>query len=378
MADRNKKSPSIAGLFLKNYRRLHNNMTQEELAEILEIEPRTLRAYENGERQLNTIQDLHHIASVLGIEPERLGIAASVYVPKTPKQIEETVARVWSLMHELRINEANIIINSLMQDISCLTTIEEPSMLQAIAHAYHGAGYVASMSARTSEVPKAIHSYHQMEGIARIINNQTLLNTALAYQGDMYRRIGETEKALMYLEAARDLTPLADPAARGNSIQLLGRAYLPVGNIKGFEHAMAQAEELGHQIDAQANSIQGHYNLGTVYEEYAKSYAALGQTQKALDYVDLTEDTLPKTKNNEVLLTIVRSEALIYGGEIESGKPLAIEAARLSRVQGHQRRLERIYKIIQYLHQQSLKLSKAEMDLSEALEGPFERWDINV
>jgi hypothetical protein len=139
---------------------------------------------------------------------------------------------------------------------------------------------------------------------------------------------------------------------------------------------MGEAEELGHQIEAQSNSIHGHYNVGTVYEEYAKSYALLGQAQRALDYVNLAEAKLPKTRNNEVLLMIARAEALIYSGDIENGKHLAIEAAKISRVQGHQRRLERIYGIRKYLHQQSLKIAETEMELSEALEGPTEHWNI--
>ena len=75
---------------------------------------------------------------------------------------------------------------------------------------------------------------------------------------------------------------------------------------------------------------------------------------------------------------IARAEALIYGGEIDSGEPLAIEAARLSRIQGHHRRLERIQNIKRYLHQQTLKFGKAEMGLDEALNGPIEQWNINV
>ena len=175
-------------------------------------------------------------------------------------------------------------------------------MLLSIAHALQAAGYVASMRAKTSEVPVAINHYHEMETVARTINNPTLLNIALTYQGDMYRRLGEIEKAITYLEAARDTTPGANAAAKGNGIQLLGRASLLKRDIKSFERAMAEAEELASTIDPAANSIHGHYNLGTVYEEYVKSYAALGQTQKALDYLKLTEQTLPHTSNNQALL----------------------------------------------------------------------------
>ena len=73
---------------------------------------------------------------------------------------------------------------------------------------------------------------------------------------------------------------------------------------------------------------------------------------------------------------IVRAEALIYGGEIDSGEPLALEAARLSRMQGHHRRLERIQNMKRYLHQQSLKFGKVEMELDEALNGPVEQWNV--
>jgi len=50
-----KHTPSFAGQFLKNYRATYQ-LTQEQLAYELSIEPRTLRAYENGERQLNNVK----------------------------------------------------------------------------------------------------------------------------------------------------------------------------------------------------------------------------------------------------------------------------------------------------------------------------------
>ena len=370
-----KPAPPLVGQVLKEYRKTHG-LTQEELAFTLKMEPRTFRAYEN-ERPINNIQELRRIADVLGIEPERLGIAASLYIPKTAEQIEEIVGRAWSLMDEVRVDEARAVIEKLVRDVRPQITTEDHVLLRSLAHAYHAAGYIVSMSARTNEVPQSIAYYHQMECIARIINDQTLLNIALTYQGDMYRRLGDMTKAINYLEAANDTTPKADIAARGNSLQLLGRAYLPNKNIYGFESTMAEAEKLAHEIDPEKSSTRGHYNIGTIYEEYGKSYAAIGQIQKAMEYIDRAEIVLPRTPFWDGLLMIGRAEALIYGGEINSGKPLAIEAATQARMQGHHRRLERIYGMKRYLHQQSLKFSKAEMELSDALEGPTERWDIN-
>ena len=312
---------------------------------------------------------------MLGIEPERLGVAASLYIPKTAEQIEKIVDRVWSLMDEVRISEARPIIEKLIRDVEMQITKEDHHLLRAFAHASQAAGYVISMNATTSEVPLAIHYYHQMESVARIINDQTLLNIALAYQGDMYRRLGDISKAITFLEAARDTTPQANRAARGNGLQLLGRASILKKDVNSFEYAMAEAEELASTIDPVQNSIHGHFNLGLIYEEYAKSYAAMGKKHQALEYVKRVKASIPRTPNNNVLLMIVRAEALIYGGEIDSGEPLALEAARLSRMQGHHRRLERIQNIKRYLHQQSLKFGKVEMELDEALNGPLEQWN---
>lgn len=85
MTLKKEKSPSPAGQFFKAYRKLHG-LTQERLAEILVIEPRTLRAYELGERQLNNIHDLRRIADLLRIEPEYLGVASSILVLHIPEQ----------------------------------------------------------------------------------------------------------------------------------------------------------------------------------------------------------------------------------------------------------------------------------------------------
>lgn len=362
----------LVGQALKNYRKTHS-ITQEQLAEKLGVDPRTLRSWEN-ERPPESIRELRRISDLLGIEPERLGLAASIYLPKTSEEVEEIIQHVWKLMDEVRVHEAYHVIKKLLQDLRVQVATGDQRLLTSFAHALQVAGYVASMHAKTSEVTLAIDHYHELETVARIIHDPTLLNISLAYQGDMYRRQGDLQKAITYLEAARDTTEGANEAARGNALQLLGRTSFLMKDIHTFEQTMDEAEELATSIDPSANSIHGHYNLGTIYEEYAKSYAAMGQTNKALEYVKRTEANLPPTPNNKILLMIVNAEALIYGGELDAGEPIAIEAAKLSRIQGHYRRLERLQNIKRYLHRQSLKFEKAEASLDEALHGPIEKW----
>ncbi len=365
---RAKSPPSLASQVLKDYRKSHN-LTQEQLALDLHLEPRTYRAYENGEYPLNNIHELRRIADLLGIEPQHFGIASSLYVPRTPEEIEEVIAHIWNLVEASRLQEARETIERFVDSLRTQITAENPAILRSVARAYHTAGYVVSEATRANESYAAILHYEQMEEIARTLNDDTLLNIALTYQGDMFRRLGSFTKAITYLEAARDTTPHADTAARGNGIQLLGRAYLRKGEFGNFERAMAQAEELAYAFDLTTSSTQGHYNPGTVYEEYGRSYISLGQTQKALDYLDRAQTTLPQTKFWELLLATSRAEALIKGGEFRVGIDLAIDAAQQIQVTGILRYLDRIYGIQQYLDKLTREIGRMSMPLREILDG---------
>jgi transcriptional regulator with XRE-family HTH domain len=344
---------SLLSQVLKEYRKEHG-LTQEQLAADLHVEPRTLRAWEN-ERPTNNINELRRIADLLGIKPERLGIATAIYVPRTSEQIEEVIAHIWDLVEESRLQEAITTIKQLAYTLESQIVSEDPVLLRGLARTYHAAGYVTSEATRASESPKAIAYYKEMEKIARILDDHTLLNIALTYQGDMYRRLGNISKAVEYLEAARDTTPKADAAARGNGLQLLGRAYLRLfgkSKLDDFKRAMEAAEGLAHTFDPRTSSTQGHYSLGTVYEEYGRSYTELGQMQRALEYLDLADANLPATKFWKLLVMISRAIVLIKDGELQEGSKLAIEAAKQSQEAGIGRYLERLYNVQEYLDEE--------------------------
>src|SRR5947209_13254841 len=125
-----KPTPSLAGQFLKNYRK-SRNLSQEQFAYDLSIEPRTLRAWENGERQLTNINELYRIADILGIEPEQLGLANSLVMPRTPEQIEKVIQHSWSLVDQSRLREARTIIERLASTLRSQITTEDPTLLQS-------------------------------------------------------------------------------------------------------------------------------------------------------------------------------------------------------------------------------------------------------
>jgi transcriptional regulator with XRE-family HTH domain len=367
MAKRRAKSiSSLAGQVLKNYRKEHN-LTQEQLASDLLIEPRTYRAYENGEYPLNNIHELRRIADMLGIEPEQLGLANSLIIPRTPDQIEEIIQHTWSLVDESRLREARATIERLARNIRSQITTEDPVLLRSLAHTYHSAGYIISEATQAHESYEAILYYQQMETIARILKDNTLLNIALTYQGDLYRRLGNFDKAVTYLEAARDTAITADKAAIGNSLQLLARAYIRRGEYGNFEHAMRQAETLAHTIDLAASSTRGHYGPGTVYEEYGRTYADLGQITKAMEYLDKAQESLPANEFWGLLLITSRAVALVKGNEIQSGVQLAIEATERIKQLGILRYLDRIHLLNQHLENLERQIGTLRKPLQEAL-----------
>ncbi len=361
-----RKDTSLARQFLKSYREKHG-LTQEQLAADLNMEPRTLRAYENGERALNNVKELHRMADRLGVEPEQLGVVGALYVPRTPEEIEEALQHIWSLVEASRLREARAVIERLTHNLRTQITSENPALLRGLAQTYHAAGYIVSEATKAGESYEAILYYKDMETIARLIKDDTLLNIALTYQGDMHRRLGNLDKAAIFLEAARDTTPNADKAAIGNGIQLLARVYLRKGDLKDFEQAMSISEELAHSFDPKVSSTRGHYSLGTVYEEYGRSYADLGMAGKAMDYLARAQENLPKTPFWELLIATSKAIALIKGDDIEAGITMAVEVAGKIKRVGVLRYLDRIYLANKYLENLERKIGNARRPLVDVL-----------
>lgn len=256
---------------------------------------------------------------MLGIEPELLGVAAPIYVPKAPEEIDALVKRAWSLLDEPRVSEARSLIEKVVRSTREQLTTEDPKLLTSLARALHAAGYITGLGTRSKEIAVPNGYYHELEEIAHLIKDGTFLSIALTYQGDMFRRSGNITDAITYLEAARDIAPKADKSARGNALQLLGRTYLLAKDKASFERAMGEAEELVYQINPLTDSTRGQYNPAAVYEEYGKSYGILGEPQRALDFLDRAEKARPKTQFWATLLDIARAEVLVYNGQVDEG-----------------------------------------------------------
>ncbi|HEU5382629.1 MAG TPA: hypothetical protein VFV38_45055 [Ktedonobacteraceae bacterium] len=348
-----------------------NGWKRAQTAEYLGVELRTLYRWMSRKSPLTDTRELRRIALLLGIEPERL-IAGAFSRPLAPEALEKTIETVWRLIKESRYVEARATIERLIDEISTHIVSDTDPLLPFLAKARQCAGHVTSAMSRTHALHTPLHHYHEMEEVARLIQDDTLLNIALTYQGDMLRRQGNVQEALTLLEAAKDTTPQADPSARGNALQLLGRAQLQCGKRSGFLSSMTEATELLDAINPEADVTYGFYCPGTVYEEYARSYAVMGEHQKALDALDKAEQSLPAMGHWETMLKTARAMVLVRAGDITSGLPLAIEAAQLCCKLGDLRHLERMANLQRYLDHRAHDFAKAGAQLRDVLDGPTE------
>lgn len=362
------RAPSALGQALKLYRQRHG-FTQEALGALLEEDPRTIRRWENDEVPLTDVRALRRVADRLGLPYQSLGLAAAPGAPLPPEEIEAGVARLWRLFDEDRVLEATAVGENLVAAAAQGRPGADAPALRAHAHLYQAVAHIASVRVRSEHAEEPIAFYRRMEDFARALGDDALLNVALTYQGDMWRRKGDFARAMTLLEAARDTTPGADDAARGNALQLLARAYVGAGKAREADPALRAAEDLALKIGEDNTSTGGRFHLPHVYEEFAKTYDTLGQTQQALDYVDRAEKAQVLTPAASTLLTLARGEILVHSGDLHAGVPLVAAAARASRAQGNQRRLERIHTLQRWITREIRRYGGAELEISEALEG---------
>lgn len=283
--------------------------------------------------------------------------------------IQQYVEQAWSLVSDAHIPEAREQSEQLVQIV--YTQLQaapgDTELQQGLLKAYHVAGYTVAMSTRGYDALIAASYFHEMEDLAKKVGDEGQRAIALSYQGDMYRRYGDLTQASQYLEAAYHI-PHADKAIQGNSAQLLGRVYSQQGETEQFFRVMAEAEHIARQDDDPPhNSLYGQYCLGTVLIDYARHYSQAGEFPKALEYYTQATQAFPDTPHWQTFLTAMHGLLLVKSGDLESGMPDVLKAAKLANEHGNNRLLDNLYALRDYLGQKAIAFTRADVRLSEAL-----------
>ena len=102
--------------------------------------------------------------------------------------------------------EANVLVDRLLPAITSLVNSEDQALLRRLANIQHAAGYIKSQVTRANETAIPFAHYQEMERVAHILNDQTLLNIALTYEGDVLQRGANVEAgATLALSAGSEL-----------------------------------------------------------------------------------------------------------------------------------------------------------------------------
>ncbi len=355
---------------LKEYREKYG-LTQHQLAETLGVDERTLRRWEHQETNLTDVRELRRLASVLGFNAERLGLtdqAGGI----SAEQADQLLHHIWQLIAAARLFEARAIAERLVADLQTNALHPgSPAHLFRLTQAYRVAAYTQARNTRTSEIRSPLASYRAMEQTARLLEDPTLVALALAFEGEMYTRMGEVNRGNEYLETARSIAPADDSVAKGSISLLLAKGYFKTGQRRAFERWMAQAEEQAQQVTDESITREP-FGLKAVYEAYGRSYALQGHMQTALDYLQKAEQVPPFDTFWDLVLKTTTVMALLRGGEIHCGVDLAVECIALCKKHGAFHLLERIYRMEQYLQGLIRNLGEATAVLREALDGPIE------
>jgi tetratricopeptide (TPR) repeat protein len=281
---------------------------------------------------------------------------------------EETIEQIWFLLSRANVPKAKEIGENLVQDILSLEKDSEPDLCKVLAHACHATGYMVGMSVRYTGTRAPIVYFEEMQRAARRVGDDSLVVIALTYQGDMYRRAGNYEKAKECLKRAYAI-PQQDLAAHGNCAQLLGRLSSQIGEEAKFESMMSEAEEIAREIDQYHNSLHGQYSLGTVYIDYSKHYNKMGETRKAFDYFAKAEEALPDMPHWNTLVKATKGLLLVRINDLEQGMPYIMEAIQLAQKHGNYRLLDHFYNLQNDLAHKAIAFNRASLSLDEALHG---------
>lgn len=365
-----REGSATVGRIIREYR-LARGITQKQFAGALGVEARTLRMYENGERELENISDLRRIADLLAIDPVELGLAART--PATsPQQLYATVEHVAALLLQTRLSEARTTLEGLLHDLRRPGERDDPAFLRALASVHCMAGHVQSLTSKTSECTQMIQQYQETARLAHKLDDQTLLALGLAYHGEILRRRGEVAQAFAMLEKARSECAQASPAARGTIALLLGRVHLARREYSSFQRELECAAEMAREVEQHAEGALTSLSPGVVYAEYARGYALPGQLELCQRYLDQAEEHLPACNFWSLQLKATRAEALVHANDVATALPLLIEVAHQAQMCGYQLLIERLYRLQYFLEDQISLLRQASRSLGGALYGPIE------
>jgi transcriptional regulator with XRE-family HTH domain len=263
--------------------RLAKGLSQEELAERADVSTETVGKWERG-LVAPTRNHREILIYCLDIEPEALGL------------LSQTDYTLDSAQLLIKNTELSLDMGDFMTALSTSAILDhnltrqvgsgEVDLLASLCRAQYLIGHAISIAQNNPRL--ALAHFKSMKRLARQIDDKLLLCIALTYQGEMYRRMGEYDRAIRTIKRALQV-PDVNAQIRGNAQQLLARSYRDKGDTVSVMPAMSEAEVLASGWEMHNSGIYVCFNPCSVYIDYARMYMKMGKIEQSLEYIAKSE-----------------------------------------------------------------------------------------
>ncbi|HEY1350390.1 MAG TPA: hypothetical protein VGF67_12275 [Ktedonobacteraceae bacterium] len=365
MQDRNELDPQALGQIIRERR---GERSREELAALLEVDVKTLLAWEQGQVARIRLANRKKLHEVLALPREWLNLPDHF----TLDGARSLQGQIPSFFEQGAYLNAEQLSASLIQGCTASGNQRLPAMRSILARACYTRGL--GTATLTDRPQQALPLFGQLGQIATELRERNGVILALTYQGEMYRRLGELSRQQGHHGKARDCYTQArylleealeqagggpratwDARVIGNCQQLLARVYLADREPKRAFAALKMAEELAQAAASQTEEDwYVPFCLCGVRVDLAKSQMLVKRFDESLATITEIRQLLAEAPPRWAIpFTLTERELLLRFARMhpdqqryEEGKRALLQGYELAHRHHHRRQQQRVHRLI--------------------------------
>jgi tetratricopeptide (TPR) repeat protein len=347
------------------------------------VSPKTLNRWEKGETPLPdwAIADL---ARVLKVSEEELVHGPREADPRLPANVsgaytgldieiaDRVITMGYTSWFASRPESARTAVQSIVPWLETMQrrAVHAPQAREGKRLLARGYELLGALALDRLDNDEAIQQFRLALTLSEELRDPDLTAAHTTQLGDAYRRKGEKETAVAFMETALANARAAERSTRGYILEMLAYTYADAGNEPAFRRHIEEATDLlGHSGEGQGAG-QRDFIPFEVLEIYGKALRDFGHPVQALEYLDRADRALisrPNVPRWHAVLIISKAQALCDAGELDAGAQLAIQGLLLAHACQSPRQMNRVRKLLRKLEASDLATSPALVPLREVI-----------